>query len=96
MNDLKEGFFGRVAAFVCVIEFQKRGLPHAHILLNLIEEDKITTPEEIDELVCAEIPDPDINPKLHGIVKKFMIHGPCGIFNPLASCMKDKEGGMID
>ncbi len=62
MNDLKEGFFGRVAAFVCVIEFQKRGLPHAHILLNLIEEDKITTAEEIDELVCAEIPDPDINP----------------------------------
>ena len=29
-------FFGKVAAYVYTIEFQKRGLPHAHILLILL------------------------------------------------------------
>ena len=33
--------------------------------------------------VCAEIPDSNIDPilssRLHGIVKRCMIHGPCGI-----------------
>ena len=34
MRDLKSGMvFGKVVAFLWVIEFQKRGLPHAHILL---------------------------------------------------------------
>ena len=33
MKELKEvGIFGRVAAHLHVIEFQHRGLPHAHIL----------------------------------------------------------------
>ena len=32
---------GKVIAYVYVVEFQKRGLPHAHILLILAPEDKI-------------------------------------------------------
>jgi hypothetical protein len=39
------------------IEWQKRGLPHAHILIWLI--DKIT-PDKIDEVISAEIPNVDI------------------------------------
>ncbi|GBO03346.1 hypothetical protein AVEN_171029-1 [Araneus ventricosus] len=31
----KHGIFGTVLAYIYVIEFQKRGLPHAHILLTL-------------------------------------------------------------
>ena len=31
----KKGIFGRVVANIHVIEFQKRGLPHAHILIIL-------------------------------------------------------------
>jgi hypothetical protein len=34
-------------------------------------------PEQIDRLVCAEIPDPVTNPRLYQIITKAMIHGPC-------------------
>ena len=34
------GVLGKVIANVHVIEFQKRGLPHAHILIILAPEDK--------------------------------------------------------
>ena len=40
MKDIKSGnVFGKVSAFLWVIEFQKRGLPHSHILIILDEED---------------------------------------------------------
>jgi len=39
------------------IEFQKRGLPHAHILVMLREDCKIKTPSDIDSVVSACIPD---------------------------------------
>src|SRR5262249_34988738 len=46
-NDLfKKGVLGKVVAHVHVIEFQKRGLPHAHILMILAPEDKPETPED--------------------------------------------------
>ena len=34
---IKDNLFGKVAGYVCVVEFQKRGLPHTHILLILEE-----------------------------------------------------------
>ncbi|XP_074305817.1 uncharacterized protein LOC141641039 [Silene latifolia] len=47
MRDLKElHMFGRTRAVVYTIEFKKRGLPHAHILLFLQREDKF--PEAVD------------------------------------------------
>ena len=52
----KDGIFGRVIAHLDVIEFQKRGLPHAHILIILAAEHRFQTPEEVDEVVCAELP----------------------------------------
>ena len=33
-------------AFVCTIEFQKRGLPHAHFLIKPHDEDVIDSPEK--------------------------------------------------
>ena len=42
MNDLVHGgVLGKVVAYMYVIEFQKRGLPHAHILLILADHDRI-------------------------------------------------------
>ena len=51
-----------------VTEFQKRGLPHAHILLILDQEDKLRSPDQYDQLICAELPDKDSQPELWEVV----------------------------
>lgn len=78
-------------AVVYTVEFQKRGLPHAHILLFLHPEDKYPTTTDIDKVISAEIPDQRSNPVAYEAVKQFMIHGPCGEANPKAPCMLDKK-----
>ena len=67
---------GKEIAYVYTIEFQKRGLPHAHILIVLESEDKFCDSGIIDRFVCAEIPPADQNLRLHEIVTKCMMHGP--------------------
>ncbi|UYV65733.1 hypothetical protein LAZ67_3005268 [Cordylochernes scorpioides] len=80
---------GVVIARVHVVEFQKRGLPHAHMLFMLREEDKPRDRDAIDMLVCAEIPSPTMQVQLYDMVRKHMIHGPCGNFNLHSPCMSD-------
>jgi len=47
LDDLnKRDVLGKVKAFVYTIEFQKRGLPHAHILIILDDHHKITSVED--------------------------------------------------
>lgn len=71
----KKEIFGKVDAHVQVIEFQKRGLPHAHMLIILKSEYKITTPDQFDIFVCAEIQDRETYPELYDLVVKHMMHG---------------------
>ncbi|CAG4984962.1 unnamed protein product [Colias eurytheme] len=82
----KAKVFGAVRCHMYSVEWQKRGLPHAHLLLWL--EEKIR-PNQIDQVISAELPDPDVDPVLHQIVKSHMVHGPCGTLNPSSPCMKD-------
>jgi hypothetical protein len=70
------------------IEFQKRGLPHAHILLTLAPEDKLRSPADYDTLISAEVPDPVAEPDLYETVTRNMMHGPCGSLKPDAPCME--------
>ena len=61
LNELKKDLFergvlGRMTAEVWVIEYQKRGLPHVHMLLYLRDQDKLRDPSDYDKVVCAEIP----------------------------------------
>ncbi|XP_055307176.1 uncharacterized protein LOC129571398, partial [Sitodiplosis mosellana] len=42
-------------------------------------------------IISAEIPDPNLDPILHEIIKKHMIHGPCGKCNPKSPCMRDNK-----
>jgi len=81
--------FGRPVAHVYVIEFQKRGLPHAHILIILQESDKPRNPSDYDRIVCAELPDETLYPELYKTVTSCILHGPCGAANANAPCMKD-------
>ena len=43
-------------AYLYVVEFQKRGLPHSHILIVLDNESRLRTSEDVDEVVCAVLP----------------------------------------
>jgi hypothetical protein len=69
------------------IEFQKRGLPHAHILLFLHPSSKYPTPDDINKIISAEIPNPAKHKELYNLVKKHMIHGPCGRTHTSSPCM---------
>ncbi|KAJ9556655.1 hypothetical protein OSB04_011269 [Centaurea solstitialis] len=78
LEDLKDQLFrkhilGEVGAYVYVIEFQKRGLPHAHFLMIMKPEYKITNADHYDKIVCAEIPDSIKYPEMHQLVIKHMM-----------------------
>jgi hypothetical protein len=89
IKDLKQGILGNMAAFLYTIEFQKRGLPHAHIIVFLKPHAKLRTPDQIDSLMSSEFPMD--NPELLELIKKFMVHNPCGNLKPDASCMEMAE-----
>ncbi|XP_057450047.1 uncharacterized protein LOC130741224 isoform X3 [Lotus japonicus] len=90
MKNLKKGkFFGQAISWMYTIEFQKRGLPHAHILLWLSTKDKLHSIELIDSVICAELPDPKVYPLLYQCVSNYMVHGPCGVNRTNSPCMKN-------
>lgn len=72
---VKHNIYGESRCWMYSIEWQKRGLPHAHILIWL--KTKIKS-DQIDDVICAEIPNPEEDPQLFEIVKNNMVHGPCG------------------
>ncbi|XP_074342253.1 uncharacterized protein LOC141679735 [Apium graveolens] len=71
------------------MEFQKRGLPHAHIVLWLVAAEKLLTLEDIDSVISAKIPDKEADPKGYKAVSQLMMHGPCGPANPKCPCMSN-------
>ena len=83
---IKNGIFGRTATKIFTIEFQKRGLPHMHLLIFLEEEHKLYSVTAVDSCIRAYWPDPETEPQLFKIVKEVMVHGPCGGANPRAPC----------
>lgn len=59
------------------------------MLFILKDEDKLREPEDVDSVVCAEIPE---NERLLEIIKTCMTHGPCGEHNKKAPCMEEIKG----
>jgi len=79
LKEIKDGYvFGKVATIVHTIEFQKRGLPHMHLLIFLNESCKIRSAKDIDNIASAEFPDKNADSELFNIIAKSMVHGPCG------------------
>ena len=101
IRDINNGkIFGDVVGYLWVVEFQKRGLPHAHILIILDSKDIPKTAEQVDQIVCAELPPNPDEPgiceeekakrqPLWDIVINNMIHGPCGDQNKESPCMEN-------
>lgn len=73
------------------IEFQKRGLPHVHILLWLEGNSRDPRPSFIDSIITADIPDRVSDPLGYSLVDEFMVHGPCGELNKKCPCMKNNK-----
>ena len=84
---------GKVVGHLYVIKFQKRGLPHLHIIYILDKEEHLSSdPTLIDRIVSAELPDPETQPQLFAQVTKHNLHGPCGGSDwSHASCMQDNH-----
>ena len=85
---LKNGYLGQPAAHMYVIEFQKRGLPHVHILVTFANGYKLLSPVHYVHVICAEIPDQNADPELYDIIAKCYMHGPCGDMNSRCACIK--------
>jgi Helitron helicase-like domain at N-terminus len=85
----KDHILGRTVARVHTIEFQKRGLPHMHLLIWFDQDSKIRAPEDVDSLISATFPDQQTHPRLYKLVCELMTHGPCGSEHPNAPCMQD-------
>jgi hypothetical protein len=90
----KKEIFGQVVAHIEVIEFQKRGLPDAHMLFILEHQFSMKTPEDIDTVISAELPDPEEDPILWNTITTIMLHGPCGPRHSVskAPCFTDGRG----
>jgi hypothetical protein len=95
LKDIKDDVLGNVITKIWVIRFQKRGLPHAHILFILDEKSKLHIAEDYDSMVSIEISDPKRHPET---ITLCMVHGPCGPDFLNAQCMehgKCKKGTCI-
>lgn len=76
---------GKILTHVYVVEIQKRGLPHMHILAP---EDKPRNSDDYDMFVSAEIPDKDRLPELYTTATSHQMLGPCGLLDRRYPCMQ--------
>ena len=83
---LQKDIFSKFIGHVEVIEFQKRGLPHCHILLILEKAPNPRTTDDYDAIVSAEIPDPQ-HKHLHTLVLQNMIHWLCTALTTILKCV---------
>lgn len=56
-------------------------------LINTFQTTKVQTPDDVDSLIGAQIPDKETEPLLYELVALYMTHGPCGPENPHSPCM---------
>lgn len=81
--------FGDIRAYVYTVEGQKKGLPHIHHLIWLLNKTNVT---DIDSLISAELLDPNVDKDRYDIVTAHMFHGPCrrGAVNEIHNLFYEK------
>ena len=87
MRFLKHEFCGKLAYVVKVIEYQRRGLPHAHIVLT--SEHPPTCPEEVYAVISCQLP--PYEGRLRTLVLQHMVHScnhSCRPNDPMQDCIK--------
>ncbi|XP_074352823.1 uncharacterized protein LOC141691974 [Apium graveolens] len=87
----KENYFGTCLGVMYIVEFQKRGLPHVHMLIWLDAASKLNLQANVDKFISAKIPDPEIDHVGYAAVNTFMVHGPCGKEFPKSPYMKQHK-----
>ena len=91
LSDLSDKHvLGRVIGSVHVVEFQKRGLPHAPILLILAPEGRPRTTADIDAIVSAAIPNSNCHPAAYATVTTSMVQGPCSV-QARSQCIENEK-----
>ncbi len=89
---MKDKIFGEVVAHVRVVEFQKRGLPHAHCIFipDQASKNALRNPTRVDTVISAELPSED-DDELRELVLQHMVQNPCGSHS-LPQCAWDTGG----
>ena len=82
--------FGKVAAYTWSVEYQKRGLPHIHLIIILDEASRLKTVQGYDKFISAQIPNPETDKDLYNLVTQLMIHNNCQKFKN-SPCLRKGE-----
>ncbi|XP_074349564.1 uncharacterized protein LOC141689212 [Apium graveolens] len=83
----KKNYFGKCIGVLHVIEFQKHGLPHRHMLIWLHLQSRPQNMQQIDELISSEILDKNMDHIGYNVVQAYMIHETCGKDFSYSPCM---------
>jgi len=90
INDIhKKHILGCTIVGIYVIEFQKRGLSHAHIFIFFAEDYKPHTVRDVDRMISVDLLNLKTNRLAHETVARCMMHGSCGAAFPNAPCMEE-------
>ncbi|XP_068328108.1 uncharacterized protein [Pyrus communis] len=64
--------FGKIESVIYTVEFQKRGLPHCHILVWVNKEYKCHSPSDVDSIISAEIPSEVFDKDGYDVVAQYL------------------------
>ena len=92
VQDIENGALGTFEAGVHVIEYQKRGLPHCHMLVWVANDCKPRTAGNLDLIVNAQLPDPDTQPEIYNMVSDMCMHNRCDKLHSAKCLVTGKDG----
>lgn len=78
--------FSRILYEISVTEFQKRGLPHAHVIIKVSHEPPLSI---LHTIISAELPDPVEKPGLYAAIKRFHMHSRDHLTRSTSRCNRN-------